>query len=137
MVIPPAATHEDSGVSPSEKVLWDPISCFRGSNNMNASCGMRESYPVEFNTRVGILHLLSSTHVGINETRTNPDTAIALLPNMYLAPYDSGSTLHFVNSFWGLFLPITLQGGEDILRSLVSQKLMWDCGLTAGFIGKS
>ena len=53
---------------------------------------------------------------------------IALEP-LTFSPYNAKSTFHHYESFWGLFLPITVYpSNADIWRSFFTQRLLWDIG---------
>lgn len=57
-----------------------------------------------------------------------------VVPRGVLTPYNAQATLHFKKSFWGLFLPVTVNGRvSDIWRSYIAQRLFWDCGLSLAF----
>lgn len=45
------------------------------------------------------------------------------------SPYNSQNTVHTINAFWGLYLPITINTlVSDIWRSFLVQRLLWDIG---------
>jgi hypothetical protein len=53
---------------------------------------------------------------------------IALEPFTF-SPYNSENTVHHLNAFWGLYLPVTVHPRvADIWRSFWVQRLLWDIG---------
>lgn len=55
---------------------------------------------------------------------------IALPPNLFLS-YNAQASLHTHAALWGLYLPITVHGRvSDIWRAYITQRLLWDLGLT-------
>ena len=59
---------------------------------------------------------------------------IVVLPAGLMAPWNAQATLFHADAFWGLLLPVTVHGRvSDIWRSFMTQRLMWNCGLSLGF----
>jgi hypothetical protein len=53
-----------------------------------------------------------------------------LVDKGHYTPYNAQATTHLINSFWGLYLPISVPGRvTDIWRSYIVQRLMKDVGL--------
>ena len=62
------------------------------------------------------------------------ETRPLVVPHGVLTPYNAQATLHFKRAFWGLFLPVTVNGRvSDIWRSYIVQRLFWDCDLYLAF----
>ena len=54
--------------------------------------------------------------------------SIALEPFTF-SPYNSENTIHYLNAFWGLYLPVTIHPRvADIWRGFWVQRLLWDIG---------
>jgi hypothetical protein len=59
---------------------------------------------------------------------------ILRVPNNVLTPYNAQATLHYYDSFWALFLPVSIAGRvSDIWRSFVGQAFFKHLGLSVGF----
>ena len=60
-----------------------------------------------------------------------------MIPTTALTPYNAQATLHLKAGFWGLLLPVTVNGRvSDIWRSYFFQRLFWDVGLRVGFMAR-
>jgi hypothetical protein len=56
-------------------------------------------------------------------------------PDHVYAPYNAQATLHQMDSFWGMLLPVTVHGRvSDIWRSYITQRLMWKYGMRVAFM---
>ncbi len=65
------------------------------------------------------------------------DTRPLLVPRGVLTPFNAQATFHFKDAFWGLLLPIAVNGRvSDIWRSYIVGRLFWDCGLHFGFLAQ-
>ena len=55
--------------------------------------------------------------------KRNAQRSIIKVPQTQVTPYNAQATLHFYNSFWALYLPVTVAGRvSDIWRSYFSQE---------------
>ena len=60
-----------------------------------------------------------------------------IVPTGVFTPYNAQATLHFSSGFFGLFLPVTVNGRvSDIWRSYFAQRLFWDIGAKIGFASR-
>ena len=60
-----------------------------------------------------------------------------MIPARVLTPYNAQATLHLKAGFWGLLLPVSVNGRvSDIWRSYFFQRLFWDVGLRVGFMAR-
>ena len=60
-----------------------------------------------------------------------------IIPTGVFTPYNAQATLHFSSGFFGLFLPVTVNGRvSDIWRSYFAQRLYWDIGAKIGFASR-
>ena len=65
------------------------------------------------------------------------ETRHLMVPTGVMTPYNAQATLHFSSSFFGLFLPVTVNGRvSDIWRSYIAQRLFWDVGIKLGFAAR-
>ena len=60
-----------------------------------------------------------------------------IIPTGVMTPYNAQATLHFLSSFFGLFLPVTVNSRvSDIWRGYLAQRLFWDAGIKLGFAAR-
>ena len=69
--------------------------------------------------------------------KRSKETRHFMVPTGVMTPYNAQATLHFSSSFFGLFLPVTVNGRvSDIWRNYIAQRLFWDVGIKLGFAAR-
>jgi hypothetical protein len=71
-----------------------------------------------------LIHRVSARRATFDHDRQ----PVALEPFTF-SPYNSKNTIHHLNAFWGLYLPVTIHPRvADIWRGFWVQRLLWDIG---------